>query len=313
MSAVEFPSATAFELGVREFRFAWTKKVFIHEGMSSLICTDLSGLRFNSFFCLCHLYLRPTRLQEAKGGNDNLETLMLIEMIFSGVWPSALPDTAKKPFINVWLFGSAHFFFLFPPPPASSMLVKDFKFLRFKYINALIFFPASSPCFCSVDNVRRFYSHFRYQLFQDLPGRPRRGAVLLYNVVKKHAIFYRLQNPDTRRLLTSTQPFFRNRILISSFLVWSCSSNSLRFFSTICCCCSCWVILSHAPAAKFEFRSRFCWRIADKRWYSFLVTISIYPCLKRLDSEWLQVVWHSVGQRVYLPATLAVQRISLLI
>ena len=127
---------------------------------------------------------------------------MLIEMIFSGMWPSALPETAKKPFINVWLCGSAHFFFLFPPPPASPMLVKDFKFLRFKYINALIFFPASSPCFCSVDNVRRlqlkFYLHIRYQLIQDLPGRPRRGAVLLYNVVKKLAIFYRLQKPDTR-------------------------------------------------------------------------------------------------------------------
>ena len=39
--------------------------------------------------------------KKREGGNNKMEKLMLIEMIFSGMWPSALPETAKKPFINI--------------------------------------------------------------------------------------------------------------------------------------------------------------------------------------------------------------------
>ena len=54
----------------------------------------------------------------------------------------------------------------------------------------------------------KIYLHIRHKLIQDLPGRPRRGAVLLYNAMKKLSICYRLQDPDMRRLLISSETGF---------------------------------------------------------------------------------------------------------
>ncbi len=90
-------------------------------------------------------------------------------------------------------------FLLFPPPPASSMLVKASKFNRFNYINALILFLQVHIVYVqSIMFLRlQLKIYLRHQLIQDLPGRSRRGAVLLYNVMKKLAICYRLQDPTS--------------------------------------------------------------------------------------------------------------------